>query len=310
MSRRGWVLFVAMGVLWGLPYLLIRVSVREVSPAFLVLVRTAGGALLLAPFVARRGVLAPLLAHWKPLVAYTVVELCVPWWLLFTAEKKVSSSLAGLLVAAVPIAGAVIARATGSDRLDRRRAAGLLLGLVGVAALVGFDVGRSDLLAASSFLLIVTGYALGPWILSRHLSAVPGPSVVIASLALCAMVYTPLAVLQRPTEALSASALASMAALAAVCTAVAFITFFALIAEVGPMRATVITYINPAVAVVLGVSVLGEKFGPMTAVGFVAILGGSVLATGSLRSPRLRPGPLAAEPQCPEPARSGRPAVD
>ncbi len=166
MSRRGWVLFVVMGVLWGLPYLLIRVSVREVSPAFLVLVRTAGGALLLAPFVARRGVLAPLLAHWKPLVAYTVAELCVPWWLLFTAEKKVSSSLAGLLVAAVPIAGAVIARATGSDRLDRRRAAGLLLGLVGVAALVGFDVGRSDLLAASSFLVIVTGYALGPWILA------------------------------------------------------------------------------------------------------------------------------------------------
>jgi drug/metabolite transporter (DMT)-like permease len=309
MSRRGWVLFVVMGVLWGLPYLLIRVSVREVSPAFLVLVRTAGGALLLAPFVARRGVLAPLLAHWKPLVAYTVAELCVPWWLLFTAEKKVSSSLAGLLVAAVPIAGAVIARATGSDRLDRRRAAGLLLGLVGVAALVGFDVGRSDLLAASSFLVIVTGYALGPWILARHLSAVPGPSVVIASLVLCAIVYAPLAVLQRPTAALSASALASMAGLAVVCTAVAFIAFFALIAEVGPMRATVITYINPAVAVVLGVTVLGEKFGPMTAVGFAAILGGSVLATGSLRPQRRRPEPLASEPLCPEPVRPGRPAV-
>lgn len=144
MSRRGWVLFVAMGVIWGLPYLLIRVSVREVSPAFLVFVRTAGGALLLAPFVVRRGVLAPLLAHWRPLVAYTVVELCVPWWFLFTAEKKVSSSLAGLLVAAVPIAGAVIARVTGSDRLDRRRVTGLVLGLAGVAALVGFDVGGSD----------------------------------------------------------------------------------------------------------------------------------------------------------------------
>ncbi len=283
MSRRGWVLFVAMGVIWGLPYLLIRVSVREVSPAFLVFVRTTGGALLLAPFVVRRGVLAPLLAHWRALVAYTVVELCVPWWFLFTAEKKVSSSLAGLLVAAVPIAGAVIARVTGSDRLDRRRAAGLVLGLVGVAALVGFDVGGSDLLAASSFLLVVTGYALGPWILSRHLSAVPGTSVVIASLALCALVYAPVAIIQRPTAALSNSALASMAGLAAVCTAVAFITFFALIAEIGPMRATVITYINPAVAVVLGVTVLGEKFGLVTALGFAAVLGGSVLATRSLR---------------------------
>jgi drug/metabolite transporter (DMT)-like permease len=319
MTRRGWLLFVAMGVIWGLPYLLIRVSVREVSPAFLVLVRTAGGALLLAPFVLRRGVLAPLLAHWKPLVLYTVAELCIPWWLLFTAEKRVTSSLAGLLVAAVPIGGAVIARVTGSDRLDRRRAAGLALGLVGVAALVGFDVGQSDLLAASSFVLIVAGYALGPWILARHLSAVPGPSVVIASLALCAVVYAPLAVLQRPTGALSASVLASMAGLAAVCTAIAFIAFFALIAEVGPMRATVITYINPAVAVVLGVTVLGEKFGPMTAVGFAAILGGCVLATRSVRAQPVRTepertevvrtaaprtGPEGALPMCTEPVRT------
>lgn len=283
MTRRGWALFIAMGVIWGLPYLLIRVSVREVSPAFLVFVRTTGGALLLSPFVVRRGMLAPLLAHWKPLVAYTIAELCIPWWFLFAAEKKVSSSLAGLLVAAVPIAGAVIARVTGSDRLDRRRVAGLVLGLFGVAALVGFDVGQSDLLAASSFVLVVTGYALGPWILSRRLTGVPGPSVVLASLVLCAIVYAPLAMAQRPTGTLSASAVASMVGLAAICTAVAFIAFFALIAEVGPMRATVITYINPAIAVVLGVAVLGERFGPMTAVGFAAVLGGSVLATRSLR---------------------------
>ena len=272
-----------MGVIWGLPYLLIRVSVREVSPAFLVLVRTAGGALLLSPFVVRRGMLAPLLSRWKPLVAYTIAELGVPWWVLFTAEKKVTSSLAGLLVAAVPIAGAVIARVTGSDRLDRRRTAGLVLGLLGVAALVGFDVGSSNLLAASSFVLVVVGYALGPWILARHFSDVPGPSVVIASLVLCAVAYAPLAIIQRPTVGLSASVVLSMAGLATICTAVAFILFFALIAEVGPMRATVITYINPAIAVVLGVTVLGESFGPMTAVGFAAVLGGCVLATKRLR---------------------------
>jgi drug/metabolite transporter (DMT)-like permease len=299
MTRRGWALFIAMGVIWGLPYLLIRVSVREVSPAFLVFVRTTGGSVLLAPFVVRRGMLAPLLAHWKPLVAYTIAELCVPWWFLFAAEKKVSSSLAGLLVAAVPIAGAVIARTTGSDHLDRRRLAGLVLGLFGVGALVGFDVGQSDLLAASSFVLVVTGYALGPWILSRRLAGVPGPSVILASLVLCAVVYAPLAMAQRPTGPLSASAVASMAGLAAICTAVAFITFFALIAEVGPMRATVITYVNPAIAVVLGVAVLGEKFGPMTAVGFAAVLGGSVLATRSLR-----PGPPAPAEAKPRPARA------
>lgn len=162
MSRRGWLFFLALGAIWGLPYLLIRISVREVSPAFLVFVRTGGGALLLAPFVVRRGALRPLLAHWKPLVAYSVAEIAIPWWLLFTAEKRVTSSLAGLLVAAVPIAGAVIARVKGTDHLDRRRVAGLALGMAGVGGLVGFGVGRSSLLAASSFLIIVTGYALGP----------------------------------------------------------------------------------------------------------------------------------------------------
>jgi drug/metabolite transporter (DMT)-like permease len=127
MTRRGWALFLAVGVIWGLPYLLIRVSMREVTPAFLVFVRTGGGALLLAPFVARRGALAPLLSRWKALVAFTVVELAVPWWVLSNAEKRITSSLAGLLVAAVPIAGALIGRLTGTDRLDRTRAAGLLL---------------------------------------------------------------------------------------------------------------------------------------------------------------------------------------
>jgi len=254
-----------------------------VSPAFLVLVRTGGGALLLAPFAVRRGALAPLLARWKPLVAYTFVELVVPWWVLFNAEKKITSSLAGLLVAAVPIAGAVIARVTGTDRLDRRRAAGLLLGVLGVAALVGFDVGGGDLLDAGSMLFVVTGYALGPWLLARYLSDLPGPSVITASLALCAAVYAPVAFFQRPEHALSASVVASMAGLTVVCTALAFVLFFALISEVGPMRSTVVTYLNPAVAVLLGVIVLGEPFGLATGVGFALVLAGSVLATRPLR---------------------------
>ena len=293
MSRRGWLFFLALGAIWGLPYLLIRISVREVSPAFLVFVRTGGGALLLAPFVVRRGALRPLLAHWKPLVAYSVAEIAIPWWLLFTAEKRVTSSLAGLLVAAVPIAGAVIARVKGTDHLDRRRVAGLALGMAGVGGLVGFGVGRSSLLAASSFLIIVTGYALGPWIFSRYLSQLPGASVVTASLVMCAVVYAPLAMLQRPERALSTSVVLSMAGLTVVCTALAFLCFFALIKEVGPMRATVVTYVNPAVAVVLGVAVLGEHFGPATGFGFVAVLGGSFLAT---RPARPRPVTVGAGP--------------
>lgn len=283
MTRRGWALFIAVGVIWGLPYLLIRVSMREVSPAFLVLVRTGGGALLLAPFAARRGALRGVLARWKALVALTLVELAVPWWFLFDAEKKLPSSLAGLLVAAVPIASAAIALVTGTDRLDRRRATGLAVGLAGVAALVGFDVSSADIWAAASLLFVAVGYALGPWVIGRHLSDLPGPSVMTASLALCAIVYAPLGIIERPEHALSASVLASIVGLAVVCTAVAFVAFFALVAEVGPMRSTVVTYLNPAVAVLLGVIVLGEPFGLATAAGFVLVLGGSFLATRSLR---------------------------
>src|SRR5579884_797367 len=136
-SRRGWALFLLLGVVWGLPYLLIRIAVREVSPELLVFIRTAGGALLLAPFALRRGELGTVWRRIGPLALYTVVEVGVPWFLLFGAERHLSSSLAGLLVAGVPVAGAVLAVATGTDRLDRGRITGLVLGLAGVGALVG-----------------------------------------------------------------------------------------------------------------------------------------------------------------------------
>ncbi|MGH9028239.1 MAG: DMT family transporter [Acidimicrobiales bacterium] len=299
MTRRGWVLFLGLGVVWGLPYLLIRISVREVSPALLVFVRTAGGALLLAPFVIRRGALAPVLRHWRPIVAYTFVEIGVPWFLLFNAERRLSSSLAGLLVAAVPILGAALARITGSDSLDRRRVTGLMLGILGVAALVGFDVGRSSAVAALSMGAVAVGYALGPWVLARYLSELPAMSVIATSLVLCAVAYAPAAAFSLPSRALSPSVIASMAGLTVACTAVAFVAFFALIAEIGAMRATVITYVNPAVAVLLGVTVLGESFGIGTALGFVLVLSGSFLATSSLRAApgsKRPPVPTVAEP--------------
>lgn len=295
MSRRGWALFVFLGIIWGLPYLLIRVSVREVSPPLLVFVRTAGGALLMAPFAFRRGALGPLLRHWRPLVAYSAVEIAGPWLLLFAAERRLSSSLAGLLVAAVPIIGAGVAQLTDTDRLDGRRAAGLALGIGGVAALVGVDVHGSSVLAALSILLVAAGYAVGPWILSRHLTGLPAMSVVAGSLVLCAALYAPIVPFALPSRPLSGEVVASMVALTVACTVVAFLVFFALIAEVGALRATVITYVNPAVAVLLGVTVLGEHFGPGTAAGFVLILGGSFLATRPLRARALAAAPATGQ---------------
>lgn len=299
MTRRGWGLFLALGVIWGLPYLLIRVSVREVHPALLVFVRTAGGAALLAPFVVRRGWLGPLLRRWKPIVAYTVVEMGLPWLFLSEAERRLSSSLTGLLVAAVPIVGAVLAGATGTDRLDRGRVAGLLLGMSGVAALVGVDVHGTSAPAAGLMVVVVVGYALGPWILAHRLSDLPALGVVAASLVLCGVAYAPVVPFVLPTVPLSGSVATSLVGLTVVCTVVAFLVFFALIGEVGALRATVITYVNPAVAVLLGVSVLGEHFGLGTAIGFALVLAGSFLATRPLRAADTgadAPAPTVAEP--------------
>ena len=279
MTRRGWVLFATMGVIWGVPYLLIKVAVADLSPASLVLLRTATGAVLLVPLAAARGALAPLRPHWRWVLVYTVVEVAVPWMLLSDAERHVSSSLAGLLVAAVPFMGALIALTGGDDRVDVRRSLGLLVGFVGVATLVGFDLSGGSLGAVGEIAVVTVGYALGPVIIVRRLRGVPAVGVVAASLVLTAIVYAPIGILQLPSHAPSVRVVLAVAGLGVVCTAVAFLLFFELIAEVGPVRATVITYVNPAVALGLGVLVLGETFTAATAAGFVLILAGSVLAT-------------------------------
>jgi drug/metabolite transporter (DMT)-like permease len=279
MTRRGWLLFLAVGVIWGLPYLLIRVSVREVSPALLVFLRTAGGAVLLGPIAVARGALRPALRRWRPILAFTVAEMGVPWFLLFRAEEKLSSSLSGLLIAAVPLVAAVLAWATRSEQLDVRRVVGLLIGFGGVATLVGFAVRADDLLSALSLGVVACGYALGPWVLARYLSDLPGVGVIAAALIACALLYAPIAAFQLPQRSLTGSVIGSIVGLTVVCTAAAFLLFFALIGEVGATRATVITYVNPAIAVLLGVTILNEHFGVATGVGFALILAGCLLAT-------------------------------
>jgi len=280
-TRRGALLFAAMCVIWGIPYLMIRVAVRELAPATLVFARTALAALLLTPVAAFRDELRPLLRRWQPLLAYTAVEVAVPWVLLARAETKLTSSLTGLLIAAVPLVGAVLVTVTGDrDRLGRRRWAGLALGIVGVAAIVGLDVGQVSVVALLEVAGVAVGYAVGPLILSRRLTDVPALGVVAASLALTALVYAPLAALRLPASTPSAHVVESVVGLAVVCTAAAFLIFFALIAEVGPVRATVITYVNPAVAALVGVTLLSEHLSAGMLVGFALVLGGCVLATG------------------------------
>lgn len=280
MTKRAALLFAAMSVIWGVPYLLIRVAVRDVTPGTLVCLRCGIGGLVLLPFALRQGGFALVARRWRPLLAFAVIELAGPWLLLGEAEQHLSSSLTGLLIAAVPLVGLVIAIVIRSD--DRfggpLRYLGLLLGLVGVGVLLGLDLGHVDTAALAEVGVVVLGYAMAPVIMARYLADLPVLPVICSALLLVAAGYLPYALLRVP-DSLSAEAAWSIAGLALVCTALAFVVFFALIGEVGPSRATVFTYVNPAVALLLGVLLLDEPFTAGIAIGFPLILLGSVLAT-------------------------------
>ncbi len=293
MTRRALLLFIAMSVIWGIPYLFIRIAVSDLSPVMLVFARTAIGALIVLPIALARGEVRGLGKYWLPLLAFASVEVGIPWLMISNAEQKISSSLAGLLVAAVPLVSVVIATSLGNrEHLGLASISGLLIGLAGVAAIVASDLRVSDWLALVEMAVVVVGYALGPAILSRYLSSLPPVGVVAVSLTVFAIVYAPLAALQWPHSVPRAETVGSVAVLAVVCTAIGFLLFFALVAEIGPVRATVFTYINPAVAAVLGVVLLHESFTLWMAVGFVLVIAGSTLATR--RPPASESAPAAS----------------
>jgi drug/metabolite transporter (DMT)-like permease len=290
MTRRGVLLFAAMSLIWGIPYLFIRIAVGELTPATLVFLRTGVAALLLLPIAVRWGGMRVLLGKWRQLIVFALIEIGIAWFALSSAEQHISSSLAGLLISAVPLVGVVIAPVFGNrERIGTINMAGLLLGVAGVAAIVGFDLRATGWLALLEMAVVVVCYAVGPAILSRYLSGLPSVSVIASSLAICAVVYAPVAVLQWPRTVPSAGVLASVGVLALICTALAFLLFFALIAEIGPVRATVITYINPAVAALAGILVLHERFTAGMGIGFVLVLIGSTLATRRDRAAQARP---------------------
>jgi drug/metabolite transporter (DMT)-like permease len=286
MTRRAIVLFGVMSLIWGIPYLFIRVAVAEIQPATLVFARTGLAALILVPFALLRTDVRPVLRRWRWVAAFAAIEIGVPWVFLASAEQRVSSSLAGLLVAGVPLVGVVVSLATrGRDRFGAREVAGLLVGLVGVAAIVGVDLTASNSGALLEMALVVVCYAIGPAILARRLGGLPSVGVMAVSLSLCALAYAPIVAVRPPAVLPGPDVLAAITILAVVCTAVAFLLFSALIDEIGPVRATVITYVNPAVAAVLGVLVLSESFSVGMVVGFALVILGSAIATRSPAGP-------------------------
>ena len=286
MTRRGWILFAAMSVIWGVPYLLIKVAVDGLSPPVVVFGRTSLAAMILVPIAVRRDAIRPALRHWKPLLAFTALEMAGPWLLLTDAERTMPSSLAGLLIAGVPLVAAVASVALG-DRtvLEPSRLLGLVIGLVGVVFVVGIGAEGAHAWPVIEVALVVIGYAVAPFIAARALADVPTIGVVATSLALVAVGYLPAAIWFRPDGMPEADSLWALLGLAVICTALAFVVFFALIAEVGPNRATLFTFVNPAVALGLGVVVLDERLTSGLLLGCPLVIAGCWLAARPARTP-------------------------
>ena len=281
MNRRAWILFGLMGAIWGVPYLFIKVAVEHMAPPVVVFGRTAIAVVPLLFVATRAGAIRPALACWRPLLAFAALEMAIPWFLLTDAERHLPSGLTGLLIACVPIVGAVVAYLLGDRQaLAPRRLAGIALGLAGVTLLVAADLsGEAPWWSIVEVLLVCVGYATAPFIASRRLADVPDVGVVALSLSVVAVVYAPIALATWPDETPPARAIAAVVALGILCTAIAFVVFFRLIAAVGPARSTLITFINPAVAVTVGAIFLDEAITATTVGGFVLVLAGCWLAT-------------------------------
>ncbi len=268
-----------MGVLWGIPYLLIRIAVRQLDPGVLVLARTGPVALLLVPLVLQRRQWGLLVGNLRWIVTFGVAEFGVPWYLMATAERHITSSLTSLLICAVPMFSVLAARLrrTG-EHISATRLTGLSVGAVGVALLVGLSIQGGSFEWIAFMLLVALGYTVGPIILANKLAHVPGPVVVAGATAAVALAWIPWSVAHWP-RAVSAETWSSIGVLSIVCTAGAFLTFFELVKEVGSTRSVVVTYVNTALAVVLGIVLLNEPLTVGILVGFPLVLVGSALAT-------------------------------
>jgi len=292
MTRKGWLLFISMSVIWGIPYLFIKIAVRELDPTVVVFARVGIAAIVLLPVALQRRVLRQLRERWLIVAALACVQIVGPFLLISYGEQHITSSLTSLLIAADPLFVVLFAlRFDPSERASGLRLVGLLIGIVGVVVLLGLDVGGDEqrLLGAVLVLLAAAGYAISALLIKRPTIAVlPTLGVVTVMCITATIVLLPLTLTRLPSKIPGPEVIASLLMLGLICTALAYLLFFALVAEVGASRGTVITYVNPAVAVLLGVILLGEPLDAAIILGFLLIIVGSWLSTGGTLPPSLR----------------------
>lgn len=295
MNRRAWLLFATVSVVWGIPYLLIKIAIEDLSPVVVVAGRVAIAALVLVPVAAAQGALPALRRHLGAVVTLGFVHIVGPFLLITYGEIHISSSLTGLLIAIEPVVIALLL--VRSERLTSIRVAGLGLGLVGVAVLVGLDLSgdRWGLLGAAMVLLATVLYGIATIFVQRRASEVPPTALVAGTTTVSTVVLAPVAAFALPTTAVSARSWGALIALGVLCTAVALLAFYQLIGDAGPTRAGLVTYVNPAVAVLVGVMVLDEPLRVSTVAGFALIVAGCWLSTRRPRAQQATPSATAPD---------------
>ena len=286
MTKRGWLLFSAMAMIWGIPYFLIRVAVKQLEPPVVVFGRTSLAAIVLLVLAGRSGAIRPALRRWRPVVIFGVMEMAIPWILLTTAEQHLASGLTALIVASVPIVGTIAAFVLGDRHALRLvRIIGIVLGLGGVALLVGRDL-TSDHAppwwSVVEVLIVVVCYAIAPFLADRRLADVPSLGAIAVSLSIVTLIYAPIAATSLPSHMPRINVVLAVLGLAFICTGLAFVVFFRLIDEVGPARAGLITFANPVVAVALGAVFLDELITVATVIGFGLVIAGCWRAKGPM----------------------------
>ncbi|MEV4534416.1 DMT family transporter [Asanoa sp. NPDC049518] len=296
MNRRAWILFALVAVLWGIPYLLIKIAIEDLSPLLVVFGRVAIAALVLVPVATAQGTLSSLRRNLGPLTFLGLVHIVGPFLLITYGEVHISSSLTGLLIAIEPVLIALLMLR--AEPLTRVRGAGLALGLVGVAVLVGLDISgdRLGLLGAGMVLLATLLYAVATVYVQRRAADVPPTALVAGTTTVSTVVLAPFAAFSLPTMTVSGGSWAALLALGLLCTAVALLAFYRLIGEAGPARAGLVTYANPVVAVLLGVAILDEPLHASTIFGFLLIVAGCWLSTRPTRTATPEPTPQPARP--------------
>jgi len=282
MTRKSWIQFGIVGFLWGIPYLLMKVAVADIPPPLIVAGRTLIGAAILIPIAIKKNTFKDAIKGIKYVIPYAVLEMVGPWILITSAEKEISSGLAGLLVATVPFFASIFSSLRGDHSVwQPKRIFGLVVGFVGIVALVGIEsiTGTSNPKAIAMVILAAIMYAYAVLMVTTNLPGVDGIAINGVAMGLTCLFYTPIAIATWPSNPVSTEAITALVALGVLSTAIAFMLFFIVIVEIGVARGSLTTYVNTAVAVVLGIIILNEPITLGIIVGLPMVLLGSYLAS-------------------------------